>query len=191
MLNGHLILVHGNGQYIEAFRRTRHSLLAQTPRDLFFMVLWPTAYSGIAVRLILFAHHKPDCTPLFLWSETENLRMLSKRKEYHVDCRAAKAAKFFLMCKSHIDPDMRIKIPAAMMAKGYSDKESKNRMLQMQVRREVEKIRGLDPPRPPEAVAAAATALLTLSAPPNATRVTLATITPDAPLPLAESARGW
>jgi hypothetical protein len=161
-------------------------LLAQTPGDLFFMVLWSTAYSGIAAHLILFAHHKPDCAPLFLWLETENLRMSSKRKEYHVDCHAAKAAKFF----SHINPDMRIKIPAAMMTKGYSDEESKNRTLQMQVRREVEKIRGLDPPHPPEAVAAAAMALLTLSAPPNVTRVTLATITLDAPLALAESAGG-
>ena len=106
------------------------------------MVLWPMAHSGIAVCLILFAHHKPDPAPLFLWSETENLRMSSKRKEYHVDCHAAKAAKFF----SHINPDMRIKIPAAMMAKGYYNEESKNRTLQMQVRREVEKIRGLDPP---------------------------------------------
>ncbi len=93
------------------------------------MVLWPTAYIGVAVHLILFAHHKPDCAPLFLWSETENLRMLSKRKEYHVDCCAEKAAKFFLMCESNINPDMRIKIPAAMMAKGYSDEESKNRTL--------------------------------------------------------------
>jgi hypothetical protein len=149
------------------------------------MVLRPTAYSGVAVHLILFAHYKPDCAPFFLWSETEYLRMSSKRKEYHVNCLAAKAAKFFLMCESHIDPDMRIKIPAAMMAKGYSDEESKNRTLQMQVCREVEKIRGFDPPRPPEAVAAAAMALLTLSAPPNATRVTLATITPNAPLALA------
>ncbi len=72
--------------------------------------------------------------------------MLSKRKEYHVDCGAAKAAKFFLMCESHINPDMRMKITAAMMAKGYSNEESKNRTLQIQVRREVEKIRGLDPP---------------------------------------------
>jgi hypothetical protein len=65
--------------------------------------------------------------------------MSSKRKEYHVDCHAAKVAKFFLMCKSHINLDMRIKIPAAMMAKGYSDEKSKNRTLQMQVCREVEK----------------------------------------------------
>ncbi len=49
--------------------------------------------------------------------------MLSKRTEYQVDHCAAKVAKFFLMCESHIDPDMRIKIPAAMMAKGYSNKE--------------------------------------------------------------------
>ncbi len=111
--------------------------------------------------------------------------MLSKRKEYHVDCRAAKAAKFFLMCESHFNPDMRINIPAAMMAKGYSDKESENRTLQMQVCWEVEIIRGLDPPRPPEAVAAAVAALLTLLAPPNATRVTLAIITPNASLTLA------
>ncbi len=106
---------------------------------------------------------------------------------------AAKAAKFFLMCESHINPDMREKIPAAMMAKGYSNKGSKNRTMQMQVRREVEKIRGLDPPRPPKAVAVAtaATALLALLAPPNATRVTLATITPNAPFALAESAGGW
>jgi hypothetical protein len=91
----------------------------------------------------------------------------------------------------HIDPDIRIKIPAAVMAKGYSNEESKNRTLQMQVRREVEKIRGLDPPHPPEAVAAAAMALLTLLAPPNTTRVTLATVTPNTPLALDESSGGW
>ncbi len=37
-----------------------------------------------------------------------------------------------------------------MMAKGYFDKELKNRMLQMQVYWEVEKIRVLDPPHPPK-----------------------------------------
>ncbi len=99
------------------------------------------------------------------------------------------AAKFFLMCKSHINPDMRIKIPVAMMAKGYSDEESKNRTRQMQVHREVEENQGIR--CPPEAVAAAVTALLTLLAQLNMTRVTLATITPDVPLALAESARGW
>jgi hypothetical protein len=78
-----------------------------------------------------------------------------------------------------------------MMAKGYSDEESKNRTRQMQVRQEVEKIRVLDPPCPPEAVAVAAMALLTLLAHLNMMRVTLATITPDVPLALAELAGGW
>jgi hypothetical protein len=108
------------------------------------------AYSGVVVHLILFAHHKLDSAPLFLCSEAENV-VKKKGVPYHVDYCAAKAAKFFLMCKSHIKPDMRIKIPAVMMAKGYSDEESKNRTLQMQVRQDVEKFRGLDPPRPPEA----------------------------------------
>jgi hypothetical protein len=84
--------------------------------------------------------------------------MSSKRKEYHVDHRAAKASKFFLVSESHIDPDMTVKFPAAMMAKGFSNKESQNRTLQMQDRQEPggEKNRGWDPPPPPEAVAMAA-----------------------------------
>jgi hypothetical protein len=86
---------------------------------------------------------------------------------------------------------MRVKIPAAMMAKGYSNEESKNRTLQMQVRREVEKTRGLDPPCPPEAVVVAGTTLLTLLAPPNMTRVTLTTITPNAPLLSAKLVGVW
>jgi hypothetical protein len=69
-----------------------------------------------------------------------------------------KASKFFFVCERHMVPDMRVKIPAAMMVKGYPNKESKNRMLQIQVCREVKKIRGLDPPCPYKAVAAAATA---------------------------------
>ncbi len=84
-----------------------------------------------------------------LFSCACKLRMSSKRKEYHVDCRAAKAAKFFLVCENHIDPGARVKIPAAMMAKGYSDTESKNRTLQMQVRREVEKSGDWIPPALP------------------------------------------
>jgi hypothetical protein len=101
-------------------------LLAQTPSDLFHGLVAQAGPIGIAVRLILFAHHTPDSAPLFLCLEAENV---VKKKKYHVDCCAAKAATFFLMCKSHINPDMRVKIPTAMMAKGYSDKESKNRMM--------------------------------------------------------------
>jgi hypothetical protein len=73
--------------------------------------------------------------------------MSSKRKEYLVVCRAAKAAKFFLVFESHIDPETRVKISAAMMAKGYLDGESKHRMLQMQVCQEVKKIRGIGSPQ--------------------------------------------
>jgi hypothetical protein len=100
------------------------------------------------VHLIIYSHHKPDCALLFLCLEAENV-IKKKGVWYHVDCCAAKADKFSLVSESHINPDMRVKIPAAMMTKGYSNKESKNRTLQMQVCREVEKIRGLDPPRPP------------------------------------------
>ena len=81
--------------------------------------------------------------------------MSSKRKEYHVDHHAAKVAEFFFVCESHINPGMRVKIPAAMMAKGYSNKESKNWTLQMQVYREVEN-QGIGSPPPPKAVAVAA-----------------------------------
>lgn len=69
-----------------------------------------------------------------------------------------------------------------MRAKGYSDEESKDKTLQMQVRREIEKFKGWDPPRPPEAAAEAATMLLALSAPSNTTnRRAIATITPALP----------
>ncbi len=75
-----------------------------------------------------------------------------------------------------------------MMAKGYSVKEQDTADAGLPGGG---KVQGVDPPRPPEAVATATTALLTLLAPPNATRVTLATTTPNAPLALAELAGGW
>jgi hypothetical protein len=55
--------------------------------------------------------------------------------------------------------------------------------MQMQVRREIGKIKGGDPTRPPEAAAEAAKTLLTLSTPSNATnRRALATITSSLPV---------
>ena len=75
--------------------------------------------------------------------------MSSKRKEYHVDDRSKKAATFFVACKPN--QATRVKIPDAMRAKGYSDVEATNRTLQMQVRREVEKIKGEAGPDPPAA----------------------------------------
>ncbi len=67
-----------------------------------------------------------------------------------------------------------------MRAKGYSNPESKDQTLLMQVHRIVENPR---PPRVlPEAAAAAATALLSLAAPLNARKRSLATISPNIPL---------
>ena len=48
--------------------------------------------------------------------------MSSKRREYHVDCHAKKAAFFFLACEAN--PATRLSLPTAMRAKGYSDVEA-------------------------------------------------------------------
>jgi hypothetical protein len=112
--------------------------------------------------------------------------MSSKRREYHVDCRAKKAANFFVGCD--LNPDTRVKIHDAMRIKGYSLSEAADRSLQMQVRREVDKITGEDIPGPPAPAAAAASALLTLSTTANVGRPALQTITtvPAAVLPSSE-----
>jgi hypothetical protein len=52
--------------------------------------------------------------------------MSSVRKEYCIDARAKPAAKFFLGCERNPDPEIRVKFPAAMKAKGYSEEESKD-----------------------------------------------------------------
>ena len=78
-----------------------------------------------------------------------------------MDCRSKKAALFFVVCDAN--PDTKVKIPDAMRIKGYSPSEATNRSLQQQVRREASKIKGEAIPGPPATVAAAASALLTLS----------------------------
>jgi hypothetical protein len=89
--------------------------------------------------------------------------MSSKRREYHVDRRAKKAALFFLACDAN--PDTRVNIiPDSMRIKRYSISEAADRSLQQQVRREVNKIKGEAVPGPSAPVAAAsASALITLS----------------------------
>ena len=69
-----------------------------------------------------------------------------KRKEYKVDARAKKVALFFLACERN--PVTRISIPAAMRAKGYSDLEAADQILVQQVRRESQKNKSNDSPRP-------------------------------------------
>jgi hypothetical protein len=49
--------------------------------------------------------------------------MSSKRREYHVDCRAKnKVTNFFMACD--LNPDTRVKIPDEMRIKGYSLSEA-------------------------------------------------------------------
>jgi hypothetical protein len=101
--------------------------------------------------------------------------MSSKRREYHVDCRAKKAANFFVACD--LNPETRVKIPDAMRIKGYSLSKAADRSLQMQVRRKVDKFTGEDIPGPSAPAAAAASALPTLLTTANVGRPALRTIT--------------
>jgi hypothetical protein len=94
---------------------------------------------------------------------------------YHVDRRAKKAALFSVACDAN--PDTRVNIPNAMRIKGYSPSEAADRLLQMQVRRKVDKIKGEAIPGPPAPAAAALSALLTLSTTANVGRPALRTIT--------------
>jgi hypothetical protein len=57
------------------------------------------------------------------WQQKSS-RMTSKRREYHVDCRAKKAAIFCVACEPN--PATRVKIPNAMRIKGYSPREASN-----------------------------------------------------------------
>jgi hypothetical protein len=123
-----------------------------------------------------FSRLNVQATPLFSLLATKTLTMTSKRREYHVDCCAKKAAIFFMAYEPN--PATRVKIPDAMKIRGYSPSKAADRALQMQVRREAEKVEGeaITGPSAPEA--AAASALLTLSSTANVGRAALATITP-------------
>ena len=57
-----------------------------------------------------------------------------------MDRRSKKAALFFVACDAN--PDTRVKIPDVMRINGYSPSEAADRSLQMQVRREADKIKG-------------------------------------------------
>jgi len=87
--------------------------------------------------------------------------MSSKRREYHVDCRAKKAALFFLACEAN--PATRLSLPAAMRAKGYSDVEAADRILVQQVHHESQKKAPKDTPRPESVAASSLLALATVA----------------------------
>ncbi len=115
--------------------------------------------------------------PLFSLSWQQNCSTVTlRRREYHVDCSAKKAAIFFVACEPNTAT--RVKIPDAMRIRGYSQSKATDRGLQMQVRCEAEKIKGEAIPGPPAPEAAAVSALLSLSTTANVGRVALAAITP-------------
>jgi len=78
-----------------------------------------------------------------------------------MDCRAKKAALFFLACEAN--PATRLSIPAAMRAKGYLDVEAMDRILVQQVRRESQKKAPKDTPCPESAAASSLLALATMA----------------------------
>jgi hypothetical protein len=102
--------------------------------------------------------------------------MTTRRREYHVDCRAKKAAIFFVACEPNTAT--RVKIPNAMRIRGYSQSKATNQALQMQVHWEAEKIKGEAIPGPPAPEAAAVSALLSLTITANVGKVALVAITP-------------
>jgi hypothetical protein len=102
--------------------------------------------------------------------------MTLRRREYHVDCPAKKAAIFFVACEPNTAT--RDKILDAMRIRGHSINEAADRALQMQVPCEAEKIKGEAIPGPPDPEAAAVSVLLSLSTTSNVGRVALAAITP-------------
>jgi len=88
---------------------------------------------------------------------------MSSRKN-GADARAKKAAQLFVVCEGNPNPTGRLIIPDVMRLRGYSGDEVVNRTLQMQVRREVKKLKGnVSTSTSASAVLSAAGAMVTLS----------------------------
>jgi hypothetical protein len=93
--------------------------------------------------------------------------MSSKRKgEKEQDSHVGKVAHFFLACKQNPDPAAKVNILQAMRSWGYSNKETLNRILQIQVRWTVKALKEEDTATLPPAanpVTMAVTPLLALA----------------------------
>jgi hypothetical protein len=100
--------------------------------------------------------------------------MTLKRREYHVDCHAKKAAIFCVACEPN--PATRVKIPDAIRIKGYSPSKAANQALQMQVHHKAEKIKGEAGPGSPADKVATASLLLALATVATTARPALQTI---------------
>ncbi len=137
-------------------------MLTQTAGVLFHLAFLCGACSGALPRLFPFLRGSLFDQLLFSLSwQQKSSTMTLKRREYHVDCRAKKAAIFFVTCEQN--PATRVKIPNAIRIKGYSPSEATNQALQMQVHHEAEKIKGEAIPGPPAPAAVAKSALLSLA----------------------------
>ncbi len=68
--------------------------------------------------------------------------MSSGKGKNGADACAKKAALLFVACERNPDPTGRLSIPNVLRVKGYSEDEAVNQTLQMQVHREVEKLKG-------------------------------------------------
>jgi len=101
---------------------------------------------------------------------------MSSRKS-GADARAKKAAQLFMACKGNPDPTGRLSIPDVIRLRGYSHDEAVNRTLQMQVRQEVEKLKG-NASTSALAVISAANAMITLAST-NVTRLALVSISQE------------
>ena len=86
---------------------------------------------------------------------------MSSRKN-GADARTKKAAQLFVVCEGNPDPTGRLIIPDVMRLRGYSGDEVVNCTLQMQVHREVKKLKD-NVSTSASAVLSAAGAMVTLS----------------------------
>jgi hypothetical protein len=164
--------------YIRAYRGIEHCLLTQTAGVLFHLAFSCRACSGALPRLFPFLLGSSFDRLLFSLSwQQKSSTMTLERREHHVDCRAKKAAIFFVACEQN--PATRVTIPDAMRIKGYSPSEAADRALQMQVHREAEKIKGEAIPGPPAPAAMAASALLSLASVAIMARPAHPTVTPN------------
>jgi hypothetical protein len=112
-------------------------MLTQTAGVLFHLAFLCQACSGTLPQLFSFLRGSLFDRLLFSLSWQQKISTTTlKRREYHVGCRAKKAAIFFVACEKNLAT--RVKIPNAMRIKGYSPSKAANRALQMQVRYEAE-----------------------------------------------------
>jgi hypothetical protein len=86
--------------------------------------------------------HCPQIPFLLLGITNFSISMSSGKGKNGADACAKKAALLFVACERNPDPTGRLSIPNVLRVKGYSEDEAVNQTLQMQVHREVEKLKG-------------------------------------------------